>query len=52
MSYEEIKKEIQGMPATWYPAMLAATVQAALEKKVFLKGGASKLVALVEREFE
>ncbi len=52
MSYEALKEKIQSLPATWYPALIAATVQAALKKKVFLKDGATKLVARVEAEFE
>ena len=52
MSYDEIKKEIQEAPMTYLPALIVVAVQTALEKNVFLRGAASKMVARLEADFE
>lgn len=47
-SYDETVEIVSGLPATWYPAILATLVHAAYAKKVFVPGGASKLVKSYE----
>ena len=49
-SYEERAEYLKNLPMTWYPALIITMVEAAYEKKVFVKpDGASKFVAITER---
>lgn len=47
MTYDEIKKEIEGAPATWMPGLLRAAVEAAIKNGVFVPGGLERFVATV-----
>lgn len=47
-SYEEIKDELENLPVSWYPALLAVMVESAIKKKVFREGSVTKFVEEVE----
>ncbi len=48
-SYEEVEAALRALPRTWYPALLAAIVEASAAKGVWAPGGAALLVEKVER---
>ena len=48
-TYEDLIEVIKNLPMTFYPAVISEAVQAAYEKKVFLPGGASTIIANVEK---
>lgn len=50
ISYEDLRKSLGELPVTWYPDLIRAMVQAAIKKGVFLKGGATRFVAQVEKD--
>lgn len=50
-SYEELKKELQGMPMSWHPAILMVVVESALKHKCFVEGGMARVIAKAEDEF-
>ena len=43
-SYTDLDIYLKNLPMTWYPALIVGMVQTAYEKKVFVPGGASRLV--------
>lgn len=47
-SYDAWVSEIKKLPATWYPALIIEMVEAAYLRGVFIRGGASKMIASVE----
>lgn len=47
MSYDELKKEIEGAPTTWVPGLLRAAVETARKKGVFVPGGLVRFVTRV-----
>ena len=51
-SYAEVKNMIVNAPATWLPALIAVAVETALERRVFLRGGAKRFVENIETAFE
>lgn len=46
--YEELRATLEGLPATWYPALLGAMVRASYSRPVFVPGGASRFIANTE----
>lgn len=50
MSYRELSANIETLPATWVPALLAAMVRRAMDANVFVPGGLQKFVANAEAE--
>ncbi len=48
LTYTELREGLAKLPATWYPDLIRAMVEAAIEKKVFLPGGASVFISQVE----
>jgi len=50
MTYAESKAFIDSLPVTWLPALLLHFVKVCLEKKVFVPGGATRLVKSEEIE--
>lgn len=51
-SYESLVEYLKNLPATWYPTLILEMVDAAHSKRVFVKSGAAKLVALHEARKE
>lgn len=47
MSYDEVKKEIEGVPITWLPGLLRAIVETAKTNGVFVPGGLVRFVTRV-----
>lgn len=47
MTYDDIKREIEGAPATWIPGLLRAAVEAAIKNGVFVAGGMEKFIARI-----
>jgi hypothetical protein len=48
-NYESLRDELGKLPATWYPDLIRSMVEAAYAKKVFVKGGASRLISNLEK---
>lgn len=48
--YEEVIRQLSGLPGTWYPAVLMHAVEEAYKANVFVSGGASKLIAAHEKK--
>lgn len=49
-NYESLRQELSELPMTWYPDLIRAMIEAAIKKKVFLKGGATRFVRDVEKK--
>ena len=50
-TYEDLKRNLQDLPATWYPALIVAMVEAAYSKRVFVDlNGASNLIRQFEQQ--
>lgn len=49
-SYESLKKGLTGLPATWYPGILAWLVEESLTHRVWKPGGCSRLVREIEAQ--
>ena len=49
-SYEELRKELQNLPTTWYPVLIETMVKASYEKKVWVASGASTFIKAVEKK--
>lgn len=49
-NYEELSAELGKLPATWYPDLIRVMVEAAYMKKVFVEGGASRLISNLEKK--
>jgi hypothetical protein len=47
--YEELRTALGDLPATWYPDLIRAMVEAAYKKQVFKPAGASYFVRNVEQ---
>jgi hypothetical protein len=52
VTYEELRDELGKLPSTWYPDLIRSMVEAAYTKKVFVKGGASRLISNLEKRIE
>lgn len=49
-TYDDVKRSLQDLPMTWYPALIAAIVEAAYNKGVFVDlNGASNLIKQFEQ---
>lgn len=48
MTYDELNSELQNLPQTWYPALLLVMVEAAISKRVFVRGGVTRFVHSIE----
>jgi hypothetical protein len=49
-TFNEAVEMLSNLPNTWYGPLLRTMVEAAYKKEVFIKGGASYLVSVVETE--
>lgn len=47
--YQDAKDFIKSLPMSWRPALLLYMVECAYEQKVFVPGGASRIVAKWEQ---
>lgn len=47
--YTVLKQSLTQLPVTWYPDLLKTLVEAALDHRVFVDGGATRFVAEIER---
>ncbi len=47
-TYSELKTTLEGLPSTWYPALIGAMVNAAYSRPVFVPGGASRYIGNLE----
>ena len=50
MTYAEIKKELEDAPLSWLPALALVAAEQAIKKKVFVKGGLTRLVEDMEEK--
>lgn len=48
LDYDEIAASLRGLPATWYPALLRALIEASYAAATWQPGGASEFVARIE----
>jgi hypothetical protein len=48
LDYDEIAASLRGLPATWYPGLLRALVEASYAASTWQPGGASEFVAQIE----
>lgn len=49
-NYERVLATLGDLPQTWYPAVLIHLVECSYKQRVFRPGGASLLVAKLERK--
>lgn len=50
--YHDLKEGLKDLPATWYPALIIEMATIAYERKVFVPGGASKLIKELEEKHD
>lgn len=51
-NYEELRKELQNLPMTWYPDLIRAMVLASLDKGAWAPiMGASRFVESIEKDW-
>jgi len=48
--YNDLKEGLKNLPVTWYPALIIEMACAAYKRKVFVPGGASKLIRELEEK--
>lgn len=48
LSYKELEEELKNLPMTFYPALIAIMIESAIDKKVFVEGGATNFVKRIE----
>jgi hypothetical protein len=48
-SYNELEEELKNLPETFYPALIEVMVKASYKKKVWVPGGASNFVSIIEK---
>lgn len=44
ISYETLQNELERLPLTWYPGLILHLVELSYNKKIFLPGGASRII--------
>ncbi len=51
-SYNEIVDILKNIPITFYPALLLELIEVSYKRKVWIDGGASKLVKRIENKIK
>lgn len=51
-SFEDLETKLNGLPMTWYPAVLAIVAEAAIRKNVFVRGGLVTHVGAIAKRVE